>query len=68
MINWKVSIKKLTQKKKKKAKKHLLVENEFEKLKTLDSSYFVDKICFEENAIQNYFVFQSIYRYFERVS
>ena len=67
MMNWKVSIKKLTQKKKK-AKKHLLVENEFEKLKTLDSSYFVGKICFEENAIQNYFVFQSIYRYSERVS
>ena len=64
-MNWKVSNTKLTQKK---AKKHLLVENEFEKLKTLDSSYFVGKIRFEENAIQNYFVFQSIYRYFERVS
>ena len=33
--------------------KHLLVENEFKKLKTFDSSYFQGKIYFEDDDTQN---------------
>ena len=33
--------------------KHLLVENELNKLKTFDSSYFIGKSHFEENGTQN---------------
>ena len=33
--------------------KHLLVENELKKLKTFDSSYFIDKRHFEEDGTQN---------------
>ena len=45
--------------------KHLLVENEFIKLKTFDSSYFGGKSHFEEDVTQNYLVFQPINRYFK---
>ena len=45
--------------------KHLLVENELNKLKTFDSSYFSGKNHFEEDGVQNYLVFQPMYRYFE---
>ena len=48
--------------------KHLLVENEFKKLQTFDSIYFRDKSHFEKDGTQNYLVFQSMYRYFKRVS
>ena len=41
--------------------KHLLVENEFKKLKTFDSSYFVDKSHFEEDGTQNCLVFKQIF-------
>ena len=34
--------------------KHLLVENELNKLKTFDSSYFIGKSHFEEDGTQNY--------------
>ena len=44
--------------------KHLLVENEFKKLKTFDSIYFRSKSHFEEDSTQNYLVFQPIQRYF----
>ena len=37
--------------------KHLLVENEFKKLKTFDSSYFIGKSHFEEDGVQNFLVF-----------
>ena len=47
--------------------KHLLVENEFKKLKTFDSSYFRGKSHFEEDGTQNYLVFQPKYGYFKRV-
>ena len=47
--------------------KHLLVENEFKKLKIFDSSYHRGKRHFEEDGTQNYLVFQPIYRYFKRV-
>ena len=45
--------------------KHLLVENELEKLKT---SYFIGKSSFEEHGTQNYLVFQPMYRYFKRIA
>ena len=44
----------------------MLVENELKKLKTSDSSYFIDKIHFEEDGTQNYLVFQPMHRYFKR--
>ena len=53
--------KKITQNK----TKHLLVENELNKLKTFDSGYFIGKSHFEEDGTQNYLVFQPIYRYFK---
>ena len=45
--------------------KHLLAENELNKLKTFDSSYFIGKSHFEEDDVQNYLVFQPMYRYFK---
>ena len=47
--------------------KHLLVENELNKLKTFDSSYFIGKSHFEEDGTQNYLVFQLLNKYFKRV-
>ena len=48
--------------------KHLLVKNEFKKLKTFDSSYFRGKSHFEEDGTQNYLVFQPINRYFKVIA
>ena len=48
--------------------KHLLVENEQKKLKTLDSIYFREKSHFEEDDTPNYLVFQPIYRYFKQIA
>ena len=45
--------------------KHLLIENELNKLKTFHLSYFIDKSHFEEDGTQNYLVFQPIIRYFK---
>ena len=45
--------------------KHLLVENEFEKLKTFNSIYSRSKWHFEEDGMQMYLVFQPIKRYFK---
>ena len=42
--------------------KHLLVENEFKKLKTFNSSYFRRKSHFKEDGTQNYLVFRPINR------
>ena len=53
--------KKITQNK----SKHLLVENELNKLKAFDSSYFIGKSHFQEDGVQNYLVFQSMYKYFK---
>ena len=47
--------------------KHLLVENELNKL-TFDSSYFIGKGHFGEDGTQNYFVFQPMYRYFKMIT
>ena len=38
-------------------RKHLLVQKELNKLKTFDSSYFIDKSHFEEDGVQNYLIF-----------
>ena len=38
------------------------------KLKTFDSSYFIDKSHFEEYGTQNYLVFQPSYRYFKQIA
>ena len=43
--------------------KHLLVENELNKLKTFDSSYFHGKNYFDEDGNQNYYIFQPISKY-----
>ena len=43
--------------------KHLLVENELNKLKTFDSGYFIGKNYFEEDGTQNYLVFQQMNKY-----
>ena len=45
--------------------KHLLVENELNKLKTFDLSYFIGKSHFEEDGTQIYLIFQPIVRYFK---
>ena len=44
--------------------KHLLVENELKKLQKSDSSYFTGKNRFKEDGVQNYLVFQPVYKYF----
>ena len=55
-------VRKITQNK----TKHLLFENELNKLKTFDSSYYYrGKNYFEEDGIQNYIVFQPMYKYFK---
>ena len=48
--------------------RHLLVENELKKLKNFDSSYFIGKSHFEEDATQTYFVFQPLNKHFEVVA
>ena len=53
--------KKITQNK----TKHLLAEKELNKLKTIDSSYFIGKSHFDEDGPQNYLVFQPMIRYFK---
>ena len=60
MRNCRVLTKKNTQNK----AKHLLVENELNKLKTFDSSYFISKSHFEEYGTQNCLLFQLINKYF----
>ena len=48
--------------------KHLLAENELDKLKTFDSSYFIGKSYFGEDGTQNCLVFQAMYRYFKMIT
>ena len=43
--------------------KHLLVENELKKLKTVYLSYFIGKNYFEDDGAQNYLVFQPMFKY-----
>ena len=44
---------------------HLLVQNELNKLRTFNSSYFIGKSHFEEDGVKNYLAFQPIIRYFK---
>ena len=37
-------------------------------LKTFDSSYFIGKSHFEEDGVQNYLVYQPMYRYFKMIA
>ena len=46
----------------------MFVENELNKLKIFDSSYFIGKSHFEEDGVQNYLVFQPIIRYFKVIA
>ena len=48
--------------------KHLLVQNELNKLKTFDSIYFIGKSHFEEDSVQNYLVLQPVIRYFKIIT
>ena len=48
--------------------KYLLVENELNKLKTFDSSYFIGKSHFDEDGTQNCLVFRPMYRYFKMIT
>ena len=48
--------------------KHLLVENELNKVKTFDSSFFIGKSCFDEDGTQNYLVFQPLNKYFKLIT
>ena len=46
----------------------VLVKNELNKLKTFDFGYFIEKSDFEEDGVQNYLVFQPVYRYFKFIA
>ena len=49
--------------------KHLLVENELNKLKTFYFGYFIEKGHFDnEDDIQNYLVFQPLNKYFKLIT
>ena len=48
--------------------KNLLVENELNKLKTFDSSYFIGKSHFKEDGTQNYLLFQPLNKYFKLIT
>ena len=45
--------------------KHLLVQNELNKLKTFDCGLFIGKNNFEADGTQNYLVFQPMSKYFK---
>ena len=47
--------------------KHLLVENELNKLKTFDSSYFIGKNHIDKDGTQNYLIFQPLNKYFKLI-
>ena len=47
---------------------HLLVQNDLSKLKTFDLSSLIGKSHFEDDATQNYLVFQPVYRYFKVIT
>ena len=48
--------------------KHVLVENEFKKLKTFDLGYFMGKSHFEQDGTQNYLVFKPSNKYFKVIT
>ena len=45
-----------------------IVQNELNKLKTFNSSYFIGKSHFEEDGVQNYLVFQPLNKYFKVIT
>ena len=47
---------------------HLLLQNELNQLETFDPRYFFGKSLFEEDGTQNYFVFQSLNKYFKLIT
>ena len=47
---------------------NMRVENELNKLKTFDLSYFIGKSHFEEDGTQNYLVFQPLNKYFKVIT
>ena len=48
--------------------KLLLAENELNKLKTFDSSYFIGKSRFDEDGTQYYLIFLTINKYFKVIT
>ena len=44
---------------------HLIVRNEINKIKDFEFGYFTGKSHFEEDGVQNYLVFQPMYKYFK---
>ena len=46
----------------------MLVKNELKKLHKFDSSYFKTKNSFGDDGIQNYLVFQPMYKYFKTIN
>ena len=46
----------------------MLIKKEFEKLKTFDLGYFIEKSYFGEDGAQNYLVFKPILEYFTQNS
>ena len=61
ILNYRVLIKKITKNK----TDHLIVKNKLNKLKYFDTSYFIGKSDFEEDDVQNYLIFQPMYKYFK---
>ena len=47
--------------------KRLLAAKELKKLQKFDSSYFRGRNRFEEDGVQNYLVFQPMYKYFKKI-
>ena len=64
MLSCRVLTEKITENK----TKHLLAENELNKLKTFDLSYFTGKSHFDKDGTQNYSVFQPIKKYFKVIT
>ena len=64
ILNCRVLTEKITANK----SKNLLVQNGLNKLKAFDSSCFIGKSHFEEDATQNYLVFQPINKYFNVIA
>ena len=47
---------------------HLIVRNEIDKTKDFDFGYIIGKSHFEEDGVQNYLVFQPMYKYFQTIN